>query len=66
MAAVAMPKETIERGRTLLAVITRIARSNSIDDLPADISRELAEKDAEVSALDQLQDLLDAAKRKGR
>jgi hypothetical protein len=64
MAAVGMSKEAIERVRTWLAVITTIDRTNSVNDLPADIRLELAEAaDAEISALDQLQDVLEAARR---
>jgi len=51
MAAVGMSKEAIARVRTCLAVITTIDRTNGVDDLPADIRRELAETaDAEISA----------------
>jgi hypothetical protein len=63
MAAVGMSKEVIDYVSDMLGAVTKIGLGR-IDEVPHRIWRDLTETaDAEISALDQLQDLLDARRR---
>ena len=60
MASVGMSKQAIDRISSLFDASDKI-RLGRMDEVPEDIRRKLAESaDAEISALDQLQDVLDA------
>jgi hypothetical protein len=63
MANLGMRQEAIDRVGEMLDAMTKT--QGKIDELPDRVRRELAKAaDAEISALDQLQDILDAAGRR--
>ena len=64
MAHLGMNQEAIDRVSEMLDAMTKVAQGN-MDAIPDRVRQELAKAaDAEISALDQLQDILDA--RRGR
>ena len=64
MAAVGVSEQAIDRFFSLLDAFDKM-RLGRMDEVPKDIRRKLAESaDAEISALDQLQDVLDARRSK--
>jgi hypothetical protein len=66
MAAIGMNKDVIQHVSDMLEAITRIV-SNKTNEIPEGARISLAAMaDAEISALDQLQDILDARRRQPR
>ena len=63
MAAIGMSKEVIDYVSDMLGAVTKIGLGR-MDEIPHRIRRDLTETpDAEISALDQLQNILDARRR---
>ena len=64
MAAVGMSKQAIDRISSLFDAFDKV-RLGRMDEVPEDIRLKLADSaDAKISALDQLQDVLDARRSK--
>jgi hypothetical protein len=64
LAGVGVPKEAIDETAELLSALGLIV-SDRLEELPERVRRKLAEAaEAQLSALDQLQDILDARRRK--